>query len=572
MELDQWLFGKAAKVLRQWSDSRKRRKESRQPFLRLLPGAATSYIGKFICLMYGFTPEIRTTPGQITLTAEYAGLPLEEPLTTSHVANRAFLLLAFVCMEDSGSDNLFRRIRKRIRDFAGFREIFSLIRLELLSIRKKSPGHYLKLLGILKNASGKISSDKPVAAIRAPETAHQHQNAKEQRQKTYDIQVKTENPEMLTPDQDAIEQYTLGHNFEKIETAEEFDGVWRDLDDNDDMEEHREALSDLKLRHLIRSDDIAHTTLESDERSGSGFLADDAETTADYWYDEWDFKKKAYRPEYCGVVAEVFQKQDPNFAGTAVFKTRRERQLLERRIVSLIQEKTVKRRLISGDDFDMDAMTERYADLKAGVTPGDRIYSRRTRLFSDIGLYILIDISLSTDSFLGGRRILDVEKHSLFAFAESLSKHDIPFGIGAFYSRTRNHCRFLRVKDFSDDFALVRNRLGAIEPVGYTRIGPALRHAGTVIEKQSARRRWVILITDGRPNDYDHYEGRYGIEDVHRAVSELKRSGTMVHTLAIGTEEKPAIPAMMRAASYRMLPDLSGLTDALGDFFRQAAR
>lgn len=572
MEIDQWLFGKAAKAFKNWSESRKRRRESRLPFVRLVSPAGTSYFTKFVCLLRGWSPELKTTPGKIALTSQHLGLPLAEPLTTSQTANNAYILLAVICMATSPSETFFRRARQKLREHHGLREIFQIVRDEFHSIRHMNLQHYEHLYSMLQSAHSELATDADLAHNRLPETQSPQQIQKEAKQKAYDFKVELENPEMLTPDKEAIEQYTLGHSFEKIETAEEFDGVWRDLDDSDEMEEHREALSDLKLRHFIRSDDPSHTTLESDDPVGAGFIAGDAATAAEFWYDEWDYKKKAYRPEFCGVVAEVFQKQNPHFMQNASSVTRRERELLERRIVSLIQEKTIKRRLASGDDVDFDALIERCADLKARVTPGDNVYTRRSRLFADIALYILMDISLSTDSFLNGRRILDVEKQSIFAFGEVLSRHDIRFAIGAFYSRTRNHCRFLRIKDFADDFGKGCDRLGAIEPIGYTRIGPALRHAATLLNKEPARRRWIILLTDGRPNDYDHYEGKYGIEDVHQAISELRQGGTMLHTLAIGKDEKPAIPAMMRSASYRMLPDLSQLTDALGDFFRYAAR
>lgn len=46
----------------------------------------------------------------------------------------------------------------------------------------------------------------------------------------------------------------------------------------------------------------------------------------------------------------------------------------------------------------------------------------------------------------------------------------------------------------------------------------------------------------------------------------------MLHTLAVAKDEKPSLPAMMRGASYQMLPELSKLSHALGDFFRRATQ
>ena len=38
----------------------------------------------------------------------------------------------------------------------------------------------------------------------------------------------------------------------------------------------------------------------------------------------------------------------------------------------------------------------------------------------------------------------------------------------------------------------------------------------------------VLVITDGKPNDLDHYEGRHGIEDSARAVREARMMGHAV--------------------------------------------
>lgn len=86
------------------------------------------------------------------------------------------------------------------------------------------------------------------------------------------------------------------------------------------------------------------------------------------------------------------------------------------------------------------------------------------------------------------------------------------------------------------------------------------------------KQKWIILITDARPNDYDQYEGKYGIEDVNKAVGECLLNGVQVYTLAIGTEEKPTIPAMMRNASYQMLFHPERLLDSLQEFFRRAIK
>ena len=55
------------------------------------------------------------------------------------------------------------------------------------------------------------------------------------------------------------EDYVLLHSFEKVETAEEFNGNWRDFDGSDDLEKHENAIEDLNMKFTVRVDDTAHS-------------------------------------------------------------------------------------------------------------------------------------------------------------------------------------------------------------------------------------------------------------------------------------------------------------------------
>jgi len=64
----------------------------------------------------------------------------------------------------------------------------------------------------------------------------------------------------------------------------------------------------------------------------------------------------------------------------------------------------------------------------------------------------------------------------------------------------------------------VRGRISAIRPGYYTGMGAALRYGTKLLEAQPATRRLLLLLSDGKPNDLDKYEGRCGIEDTRHAV------------------------------------------------------
>lgn len=56
----------------------------------------------------------------------------------------------------------------------------------------------------------------------------------------------------------------LIHNFEKVDTSEEFDGVWRDFDGEDELEKHLDALDDLNMKFTVPVDDSAHSVYLAD--------------------------------------------------------------------------------------------------------------------------------------------------------------------------------------------------------------------------------------------------------------------------------------------------------------------
>ena len=60
-------------------------------------------------------------------------------------------------------------------------------------------------------------------------------------------------------------------------------------------------------------------------------------------------------------------------------------------------------------------------------------------------------------------------------------------------------------------------------------------------------------MTDGKPNDYDRYEGRYGIADVRQALREARASGVRSVALTIDARAKSHLPALFGPGGYRLL-------------------
>lgn len=51
----------------------------------------------------------------------------------------------------------------------------------------------------------------------------------------------------------------------------------------------------------------------------------------------------------------------------------------------------------------------------------------------------------------------------------------------------------------------VKAAIGGIAPKDYTRMGAPIRHFSRMLQQVEARTKLLITISDGKPDDYDHY-------------------------------------------------------------------
>ncbi len=363
--------------------------------------------------------------------------------------------------------------------------------------------------------------------------------------------------EVITVEVDKKQQedYVLLHNFEKVETAEEFNGTWRDFDGSDELEEHQEALEELNMKYTVRVDDTAHSVYQSDFIENTS-ISESAEIDAKGFhltYNEWDFSKRIYKENFCKVYPKSQQKTDPNYYKKTIAKNASTLLGLRKMLTNVNNRMQQQKRQTQGDEFDIDAITDLYIDVHSKRTPSENIYISKRKKDKDLSILILLDISLSSDGYAAGNRVIDVEKEVSILFGEILNEFNIDFSIDSFYSKTRNFSTYLTVKDFDENWNIAKHKIGAIEPNGYTRIGAALRHAGARLDKRNTKNKWVILISDGKPNDYDKYEGKYGVNDVKQALRELNNRNINSYALAIEAQAKYYLPQMFGQNHYQIL-------------------
>ena len=347
------------------------------------------------------------------------------------------------------------------------------------------------------------------------------------------------------------------HNFfEKVETLEEHKGgIWKDFDGEDELEEHQNALDELQMSRTVRVDEDTHSVYQTEFIENIS-VAESADINAEEYYltyDEWDYSKRRYKPDFCKLYPKKTRETDMAYYRKTIQDNAVILTGLRKMLTNINNRYREQRRQPQGDNFDLDALTDRYADLYAGRTPDEKIYLSKQKREKDLSILLLLDISLSSDGYAGGNRVIDVEKQVSILFGEILAEFKVDFSIDAFYSKTRNYSTFVSLKAFEEDWQHAKYKIGTAQPQGYTRIGTALRHAGALLEKRPSQNKWVILISDGKPNDYDRYEGKYGINDVKQALRELKEKNINSYALAIEAEAKYYLPQMFGQNHYQIL-------------------
>jgi nitric oxide reductase NorD protein len=371
----------------------------------------------------------------------------------------------------------------------------------------------------------------------------------------------------------------LVHSFEKVHTAEEYRGGQKALDGRDELEDHLEALEELDLREVIRTRERTSSLFRADALlDGSAPELTDATPSRppDFVYDEWDGRKRRYRRGHCNLYLEAARQVRPAAAQAWIAEARaaRRRELRRLRLeLSRIElERRPQPRQRDGDRVDLDAAIDARTTLLAGHSASDRLYLRSQPQDPALAVLVLLDLSLSSDAYVSGERVLDVSREAVFVVGETFGEEQARLSVCGFHSNTRRDCRFVVIKSFEEPWRKARGRLVGLKPRGYTRVGPALRHATASLRRSSERRRVLLVVTDGQPTDYDRYEGRHGVEDVRQAVREAAGDGITCFALAVSATHRPQLAQMFGRDRYALLPRADRLPEAMGDLLLRLIR
>jgi len=362
----------------------------------------------------------------------------------------------------------------------------------------------------------------------------------------------------------------LAFRLESLFSWAEYAKVDRTADDGDD-EDARRTADDLEVMSVARDQQPAASRLRFD-LDLPGEAHDDIHLGDGIPLPEWDFKRGALLPDHCRLQPLLARDAAPRELPP---RLRGQARRLRAQFESLKPTRQWFRGQPDGAEVDVDAWILRRAERARGAVPAEAGLFRELRNAQrDLACLLLADLSLSTDSYVNDeQRVIDVIRDSLFLFAEALAATGDRFALAGFSSRRREHVRYHALKGFDEHYdAAVRGRIAAIRPGYYTRMGAAIRHASAQLAAAPATQRILLLLTDGKPNDLDQYEGRYGIEDSRRAIREARERGLEPFCVTIDERARDYLPYLFGSNGYALLRDAGELPAKLPQLYWRLTR
>lgn len=293
-------------------------------------------------------------------------------------------------------------------------------------------------------------------------------------------------------------------------------------------------------------------------------------------YDEWDYRAHDYLNGHCRVGERPSVEGDLGIYQQSLREHHRLVVQTRRRFEQLRPEAFRRiNRLEDGSDIDLDEAIEFHADKLAGSGPLARFYTRRHKIVRDVAVALLIDQSASTrePAAQESKRVIDVVRDATVLMVEALEATGDAYAIYGFSGQGHDNVEMHVVKEL--DGALddqVRQRVAGIEPIGATRMGPAIRHTITRLHDYPAKVKLLILVSDGRPEDEDYGPERgaidYPLHDTKRALVEAKRDHIEPFLITVDNAGNDYLAQMCGDLGYEVVSDVESLPRRLPRLYR----
>lgn len=325
-------------------------------------------------------------------------------------------------------------------------------------------------------------------------------------------------------------------------------------------------------------------------------------------YDEWDFRALDYKPRWCIVREKLMSEGDSQFFADTLRSNSRLMSRIRSQFEMIMPEMFRKiKHLPDGDDFDLDAVIESIIDKLAGESPSEKVHWRRNKVERDVAVVFLMDMSASTAEAIDEsrrisddwdapedpveymvwlrqrrtevqrrtyKRIIDLEKESVVLLINAMETIGDLYGIYGFSGYGRENVEFYVIKDIDEAFSeKIKRRVDKITPLHATRMGPAIRHATRKLERQDARTKILLLISDGRPQDRGYsregVEKDYAVHDTKMALTEARRKSITPFCLTVDKSGHDYLKTMCQDMGYEVLTDINSLPARLPMLYRK---
>jgi nitric oxide reductase NorD protein len=288
-------------------------------------------------------------------------------------------------------------------------------------------------------------------------------------------------------------------------------------------------------------------------------------------YPEWDHRENLLRDAWA-TVHDRSARDNSTVIGTARRRSLMRGMSLDTRARTL--DRAIRlRRQHEGEALDLNAAIESRISWRAGISPDPRIFQRPGKRRRHASILLLMDLSESTnDRVKGFTSVLDVEKEAADLLAQSIDTDYDRLAIDGFHSDGRNKVHYLRFKEFDEAYGdeqrgLLMRQQGSLS----TRMGAALRHAGSRLRAQVAEKRILLLVTDGEPSDIDVSDRDYLVEDAQHAVHFLHMKGITVFCLTLDKQGDGYMKKVFGMRNYLIVDNALSLPAQLARALTQIA-
>jgi nitric oxide reductase NorD protein len=294
-------------------------------------------------------------------------------------------------------------------------------------------------------------------------------------------------------------------------------------------------------------------------------------------YPEWDYREQRMISDWVNLNERVLDEQNPArareiLAGHAATLKRLTRGLEMQRPMRMAP----LRRQMDGDELDTEAVIDFVADKRAGLSPKAFIYRRRAVRHRDTAVLLLADMSTSIMARHpgGDGKIVERVRSGLMLFAEAIDRIGDPCAIAGFASKQRDQVHYYWLKDFTEPLDdAVRGRIAGISGRLASRMGAAIRHSVRAMQRVSSQHRLLLILSDGRPADYDDGgDARYLHEDTRMAMKEAQDAGMHPFCITLDPSGEEYLPAIFGPGHYTIVDRPDELPRRLPDIYLRLRR